>query len=330
MRAPIDTFDETRYIAARSATADTTMQTSCESSFHAPHREWSVGLLDGTQMERSIDRSFAPADSHPSLHMSAHSQFDQQENSQELHQHSAIWPKHSGSSAPRHWAPYMPRQIGAPAEAPTGGLMSVEECQRYGVPPGSKWADSDWADNEQAKGYTSPVVDSEVQRIDWDHLPALGNSNVISSGQPFSVEVNEGLQRQESVDNGASTDMGTRRISNSKLPWDGTNQHNVNNALLQALNSDIGQCRAMYDSFKELDVELRQVYRSHSPSNGHLPAGSQTPHRPRNLQSPSGSVENFNLGRSERFSMPFALSVRALNFVVSVFLCLCYQMGYTA
>jgi hypothetical protein len=49
-----------------------------------------------------------------------------------------------------------------------------------------------------------------------------------------------------------------------------SNQHSLNDALLHVLDSDLSRYKAMYQGFKELELQLRQVYQHQSPE--HLPA----------------------------------------------------------
>jgi len=203
MRAPAQFADETHYSAAPSA-ADTTLQTSYELSFRTPHREWNVGLLDGTQMESSLDQSFTPADFQPPRHMQAPDQHGGSEHWPAQRAHQSIWPRGSGEMGAgrfnnRHaLLPELGGVHGAQAEEVRFGAstakaadghhsgelpapeecMSPAECRRYGVPIGSKWVGDD-----ALKQPANPQVDPHLQRIDWNQLPAVNQVSCLEGWQ---------------------------------------------------------------------------------------------------------------------------------------------------
>ena len=184
MRVPTHFADETHYSATSSA-VDTTMQTSYELSFRTPYREWSVGLLDGTQMESSLDQSFAPADFQPPFRMQAPDhQHDESKHWPDQRAHQSIWPRTPGETAAGRFSSghaFSP-ELGGVHGAADGHLsgelplaeerdeerMSPAECRRYGVPIGSKWVG-----DAALKRSASPQSDPRLQRIDWDQLPAV-------------------------------------------------------------------------------------------------------------------------------------------------------------
>lgn len=280
MRAPADTVDETRYSAEDNETSTRT------------HRGWSSGLSEGTQMECSIDQLSAPVDSDPLLCMGAHDELGQQ-SWQGLRQHSLIWQEQH----PHSRAPHMPETLGVRArQVPgvlAGGQMSSEECRRYGVPLGSKWADS-----VVLKGSASPLNDSDVERIDWEQLPAVSHAGIHAEGRtsdalPRSHNFSQREQEPESCRHEALRhhNFALRWPSSSKASLDDAKTCNLSDALLDALKSDVNQCKAMYESFNELEAQLRQIYCNELPPFERLPNWSHT-HRP--IHSQSGIAENLN------------------------------------